>query len=228
MNLDTQYIPHTDDLWRKDRIETVGETDYLRDTRGALVPRDAIKAEDQLLDEMVHKLIHYARQLSAQIDRFKGHSFEDVADFQDLLVEKYGAKRKGGRKGNVTFTSFDGCQKVVVQVADQIEFGPELEAAKLLVDECVREWSEGSRSELKVLVERAFQVDKEGKINRAELFSLARVDIDDDRWRQAMAALKDSIRVIGSRTYMRFYERDTPDGNWRAITIDLASAKGGA
>ncbi|OYY06769.1 MAG: hypothetical protein B7Y70_16030 [Rhizobiales bacterium 35-68-8] len=45
-----------------------------------------------------------------------------------------------------------------------------------------------------------------------------------ERWQEAMRAIRDSIRVIGSKTYYRFYERDTPDGEWRPISIDLARA----
>lgn len=47
---------------------------------------------------------------------------------------------------------------------------------------------------------------------------------DYERWARAMEAIKDSIRVIGSKTYVRFYDRPTPDAAWRAISLDLASA----
>jgi hypothetical protein len=39
-----------------------------------------------------------------------------------------------------------------------------------------------------------------------------------------MDAIRDSIRVIGSRTYVRFYQRPAPDAAWSAVTIDLAAA----
>ena len=39
-----------------------------------------------------------------------------------------------------------------------------------------------------------------------------------------MEAIRDSIRVIGSRTYVRFYDRPAADAAWRAVTIDLAAA----
>ena len=39
-----------------------------------------------------------------------------------------------------------------------------------------------------------------------------------------MDAVRDSIRVIGSKSYVRFFEREAPDAAWRPITIDLASA----
>lgn len=66
-------------------------------------------------------------------------------------------------------------------------------------------------------------MDKEGQINRAELFMLLRVAIEDERWQSAMRAIRDSIRIIGSKTYIRFHQRATSDSAWRPITIDLAA-----
>lgn len=201
----------------------VGGSPYLRDAKGNLVPLSAVKPGDLLMDELVRKATARAAEVSAIIAEFKSATFEHVASFQALLAQDYGAAI-GGKKGNLTLTSFDGCRRVQVQVADQIEFGPELQAAKALIDECLAEWSSGSGPELQAIVNRAFSVDKQGQINRSELFMLLRVEIADERWQRAMQAIRDSMRVVGSRTYLRFYERDTHDGAWRAITVDIASA----
>jgi len=202
----------------------VGGKAYMQDAKGALVPLGLVKPVDKLMDETVRKMIGFARDLSAQIARFKGHCFDDLGSFQALIAQEYGAS-VGGAKGNVSLVSYDGCLKVQFQVSDLIAFGPELQAAKTLVDACLNEWSAGSRDEIRAIVNRAFNVDKEGRINRAELFMLLRVGIEDARWQQAMAAIRDSIRVIGSKTYIRFYERPSPDAAWRAVTIDLAAVR---
>lgn len=201
----------------------VGGTAYLRDAKGALVPIATVKAADLLMDETVRGILDQARAVSATIAAFKSDAFERVGDLQSLIAQNYGAS-VGGKKGNITLMSFDGCEKVQVQVADLIEFGPELQAAKSLIDECLTGWSAGSAVELQALVNRVFSVEKEGQINRAELFMLLRVDIADERWQKAMDAIRDSIRVVGSRTYMRFYNRPAPDAPWSAVTIDLAAA----
>lgn len=206
-----------------DHAVMIGDKPFMRDPKGGFVPLTMVKPMDLLIDEFVRKEIGFATDLSAQIGRFKGHCFEDVGSLQALIAQEYEAQL-GGTKGNITLTSFDGTMKVQVQVADLIEFGPELQAAKALVDECLTEWSEGSKDELRAVVNRAFNVDKEGKINRADLFSLLRVDIREDRWLRAMEAIRDSIRVIGSKTYFRFYQREDAAAPWRSITIDLAAA----
>jgi len=196
---------------------------YMRDAKGRLVPDALVRPEDKLEDQMVRKILVYADELSAQIARFKGHTFDDVGAYLALLAEKYGAGR-GGSKGNMTFTSYDGTCKVQVQVADTIVFGPGLQVARQLIDECIAEWAEGSRAEIRALVEHAFRTDKEGLVNREAIFALRRIDIADGRWRTAMAAITDSIRVAGSKTYVRFYRRPDPQGKWEPVTIDLAAA----
>lgn len=195
----------------------------MKDAGGRLVPVDVVKPEHKLEDQTVRKIIGYAEDLSARIGRFRGHTFDDIATNLDLMAEKYGAKR-GGAKGNVTLTSYDGLLKVSVQVQEQISFGPELQIAKDLVDQCISSWSEGSNDKIRALVEHAFQVDKEGRINRAALFQLRRLSIDDPDWKSAMEALGDAIRVIGSKEYVRFHRRSDPRGRWEPITIDLAAA----
>lgn len=205
-------------------IITIDDKDHMRDARGALVPVETIKPQDKLQDEMVRKVAVFARQLSAQISRFKQHCFEDVGSYVALLEQEYGAKA-GGQKGNMTFISFDGRLKVQVAVADHIIFGAELQIAKSLIDECLKEWGADSRAELRAIINRAFQVDKEGRVNRAELFMLMRAEIADPRWKNAMDAIRDSMRVIGSKTYIRFYERATSTAEWKLIPIDLANAR---
>ena len=201
----------------------VAGTPYLRDAKGSLVPLAAVKPVDLLMDETVRAILTDARELSALIAAFKARTFERVAAFQALLAQEYGTT-VGGKKGNITLLTFDGRERAQVQVADLLEFGPELQAAKVLIDECLMGWAGGTPVELQAVVNGVFQVDKEGQINRAELFRLLRLDITDVRWLSAMEAIKDSIRVIGSRTYVRFYDRPAHDAPWHPVTIDLASA----
>jgi hypothetical protein len=195
---------------------------YWTNADGGLIPDGAVKSIDKLQDELVRKIVGFALPLSAQVARFRHHSFDDVDAFVALIEQEYQARR-GGAKGNLTFTSYDGLLKVVVQVSETILFGPELQVAKGIVDECLREWSADSRIEIRAIINRAFDVDSQGRINRADLFSLLRLEIADARWQQAMQAIRDSIRVVGSKRYIRLYRRDTAQGAWQPITIDVSA-----
>lgn len=201
----------------------VGNAVYMRDARGALVPEELIKPADKLEHETVRRIMGFGIALSEQISRFKAHTFEDLGAFDALLAQDYGLT-KGGPKGNRTYTSYDGLMRVSIRVADLIDFGPGLQTAKALIDECLNEWAADSRAEIRAIVTRAFNTDKEGQINRSEVFMLLRLDIADPRWQEAMRAIREAIRTVGSKTYVRLETREAPDASWSAVTIDLARA----
>lgn len=204
-------------------INNINGKPYMADAKGSLVPLELVKPADKLEDETVRKIVGFARDLSAQIARFRGHTMTDLGEFDALLEQEYGTK-KGGKKGNRTYQTFDGLKKVVVSVADFVDFGPQLQVAKTLIDECLNEWSADSRPEIRAIVTRAFNTDKEGQINRSEIFMLLRMQIEDERWLRAMEAIRDAMRVTGSKEYVRFYERCRITDPWSAVTIDLAKA----
>ena len=196
---------------------------HFRDPRGLLIPESLVKAQHQLEDEAVRKVFGYAEQLSEQIKRFRAHTFDDIDSMLGLIAQEYGDQR-GGVKGNVTLQSYDGLLKVQVAVADDIHFGPSLQNCRNLVDACLKDWAEGARAELQVFVQQAFDTDKEGNLSRTRLLGLRRLEIADPRWTEAMRALNDSIEVVGSKRYCRFYRRPSTTAKWEAVSIDVASA----
>ncbi len=175
---------------------------YLSDAKASLVPIAMVRAEDLLMDELVRSVVAKANALSTALTAFKLHAFESVGELQALLAQQYEAKI-GGKKGNITLTSYDGCKKIQVAVSDLVELGPELQIAKQLIDECLREWSADSRDEIRALVDRVFAVDKEGQISHAGLFMLLRVGITDERWLRGMAASKVSWAVLSAVRWAR-------------------------
>ncbi|MFI0477426.1 DUF3164 family protein [Paracoccus jiaweipingae] len=219
MNANTEFTPAE----IPDGRVTVNGRDYMSDAKGALVPVELIKPQYLLEDETVRKIVGFGLALSAQIARFKAHTFTDLGEFDALLAQEYDL-RKGGAKGNRTYQSHDGLMKVEVRIADLIDFGPELQIAKGLVDECLNEWSADARPEIRAIVTRAFNTDKEGQINRGEIFMLLRLQIEDARWQSAMDAVRDAMRTVGSKTYVRLSMREAQDAPWQPITIDLAKA----
>jgi hypothetical protein len=196
---------------------------YRKDAQGRLIPESMIKAIDQARDSLAIELIGSAKSLSKLIAEFKGKVFGDVASFVQLSAEQYDTKL-GGRKGNVTLYSYDGRYKVQVATADNITFDERLQAAKALIDECIEEWSQGSRPEIKVLVQEAFQTDKEGNLNTGRVLALRRLEIADERWLRAMKAIGESVQVIGSKQYIRFYERVGDTDQYESISLDIATA----
>lgn len=208
---------------RVDGITLINGKEYMTDAKGAYVPLSMVKPQHKLEDETVRKIIDFAVDLNAQIARFRGHTMTDLGSLDALIAQEYNAKI-GGAKGNRTYQTIDGLMKVQVQVSEQIDFGSELQVAKSIIDECLTEWSADSRAEIQSIITRAFNTDQEGKINRAEIFMLMRHQIADPRWQRAMDAIRDAMRVTGSKEYVRFYTRKKITDAWQAVTIDLAKA----
>ena len=197
--------------------------EYWRDAKGNLTPAELVKEIDKARDALVHEWVERGRDLSKAISHFKEGIFGDVQAFIELSAEKYGAK-VGGNKGNVTLCSYDGKYKIQRAINESLQFDERIQAAKVLIDECLNEWSEGSRPELKALIERAFNVDKEGNLNTSRILGLRRVEIQDSRWQNAMQAISESVQVVSSKAYVRLYERVGETDQYVPIALDVAGA----
>ncbi|WP_020179816.1 DUF3164 family protein [Methylopila sp. M107] len=203
-------------------IEHYSGQEMTRSADGGVTPIRTIKPRHKLEDQTVRRIIAFAMEISAQVARFRLHAMDDVVEFQNILADEFGAKR-GGAKGNVTLKSFDDCLKVEVKTATLITYGAEIQRAKELFDEFVKESSDGASAELLALVTGAFQVDAEGKINRAKLVQLKRLSIDHPLWTAAMEALNEAERPGASRSYLRFWWRPNVEAAWQSITVDVAA-----
>ncbi|HJW23780.1 MAG TPA: DUF3164 family protein [Rhodocyclaceae bacterium] len=202
--------------------ETIPEG-YMKDPAGRLVPIDTVKPIDIERDKLVREIVSKAKVVTNLLASFKGGVFGDIEAFIQLSAEQYGAK-VGGEKGNVTLMSFDGRFKVLRAISERISFDERLQAAKALINECITDWSQGSRNEIRVLVNDAFQVDKEGNINTGRVLGLRRLHIEDERWQRAMQAISEAVQVVGSKSYIRVYERVGNTGEYRPIPLDVAAA----
>ena len=193
---------------------------YRQDAKGNLVPLANIKEIDLLRDELVMEIAGKAHKVQQQMTAFKADSMADIAAFVQLSADRYDVA-VGGKKGNVTLHSFDGQYRVNLSMQDTLVFDEGLLAAKALIDECINEWTEGSRSELKTLINAAFQVDKEGNISTARVLGLRRLKIKDEKWQRAMEALSDSLQVHTSKQFVRVYKRDDA-GEYQLVSLDIA------
>lgn len=195
---------------------------YKQDPQGRLIPLETIRPIDIERDDLVQKLVEQARETSANLGAFKQKAFADIQAFVELSAEQYDVK-VGGMKGNVTLTSFDGRFKIIRAYQDNIVFDERLQAAKALIDECLRDWTKEAGPEVRAIIDRAFEVNKQGQLNEGRILALRRVDIKDPRWKRAMDAISESIQVVGSKGYIRVYERVGDADEYRPIALDVAA-----
>lgn len=193
---------------------------YMQRADGSLVPADKVKPVDKDRHQVVRALCEQAKQASADLLGFKLASMQAVQDFVDRSLADYDIKY-GKAKGNVTLTSFDGRFQIVRQMQENIVFDERLQAAKVLIDECIHRWAKGSNANIKALVNNAFQVDKQGLVSTGRVLGLRSLQIDDEQWAEAMRAIGDSMQVASTKPYIRFYERNEA-GAMVAIVLDVA------
>ena len=194
---------------------------FWQDAQGRMVPESLIKPIDMERDRLVRHLVDRASELSAKLADFKAVAFGDIEAFIELSAEQYGITL-GGKKGNVTLYSFDGRFKIQRSVQESIAFDERLQAARALIDECLRDWTQGARPEVATLANDAFRTDSQGEIRTARVLALRRLDIKDERWQRAMLAIGEACQVVGSKSYIRVYERIGDSDQYRAISLDIA------
>lgn len=195
---------------------------------GRKVPDSMVTAADRMKDDLATRLCAEADAVQASLADFKRRALDEMAAAKDLLFEQYGVK-VGGPRGGFSIRSYSGSCMVEVSVADRVVFGPELQAAKALIDECIESWTDGANDNLRVLVEDAFQVNKAGRINTMRVLGLRKLpmkDADgnpDPRWGRAMDAISDAMIVDQTATYIRFYKRNPRTNGMDQTVLDFSS-----
>lgn len=194
---------------------------YMTDSKGRLTPVDLVRPIDKERDDLVKNVVEEAKKLHAVMIGFKETTRKKITDFVSLSASKYKVKY-GGQKGNILLSSYDGTHRVVLSIGEYITFDERLMIAKQLIDECINEWKQGAKSEVIALINQAFQVDKQGKINTGRILSLRRLNIKNAKWTRAMEAISDSITIDDTKEYIRIYERQ-PGGKYQQLPLDMST-----
>ncbi len=194
---------------------------YMMDASGRLIPSDKVKQIDKERDRIVKEIVHEAKIHSSTLSKFKMATMKSIDSFAKKSSREYKV-HLGGMKGNITLLSFDGKYKIIRAINENLIFDERLQIARQLIAECIKEWAKGSKDEIKVLIEDAFAVNKQGKLDRNRILGLRKLKINNQKWRSAMDAISESLQVVGSKEYVRVYERQD-DGSFRQINLDVAS-----
>jgi hypothetical protein len=195
---------------------------FMRTPTGDLRPVELVSEIDMMRDAVVLDLIDEAKAMAARLAAFKRNTYDTIHAFAAISAAKYGTEW-GGKKGNITLTSFDGRYQVRLASADRITFDERLQFAKTLIDEYLTEQASTAEPVIQAVVRDVFQTDKEGTLNVGRILGLRKYDVTDPRWQQAMQAITDGIQIIGSKNYVRFYERIKGTDEYQAISLDIAS-----
>lgn len=188
------------------------------DALGRAIPVSVIKTEMLKQDSVVNNTLDRVLRLQKRIKTDKLKLYDEIQDYLEYVAKKSGLTWKG----NAGFTSFDGQYKIEIRFKERIEFGLELQLAKQKIDECLKDWTSESNANLRAIISEAFQVDKKGEIAKTRILSLRKYNIKDPVWKEAMELIDKAIRVVSTKQYVSFYERDEY-GEYKMIVLNFTS-----
>lgn len=193
---------------------------YISDSQGRLVPTHMVKSKDLARHKLVTSLTKLALDHQGKTQALRDKSMDRIDAFVAKSFKHYGTQI-GGKQGNLTLTSYDGDMQIRISISHDISFNENMLVAKKLIDECLQEWSKNSRSELRVLIDQAFQTSDDGSLSVSRILGLRSLKIKDLKWKRAMTALNESIVPGSKKPYLRFYLKDE-SGELKQIALDMS------
>ncbi len=191
--------------------------------KGEGVHKDLVRVDKQLEDETVEQLINKAKEVTSYLKQIKNEAFETVESFRDLLLQKYDIDiKKNSKKGNFTIENYSATAKVMINIQDSIAFDNKLGIAKIKIDEYLHEKTKGADPEIQTLINKAFEVDKKGEVSPKKILALKSYDIKHPLWVEAMNIIDEAVEIVSSKSYIRFYERDNIEQEYKQIRLDIA------
>ena len=195
-----------------------GKTWYWEDVNGQLVPRDYIPQDERDADKLVGKIVGKVQKFQEKMTEFKKEVRAEIADYLKELAAKYGEEARG----NPTIYNFNKTQQIEMKLANRFVFNEKLQIAKSKIDKLITEWSKDSRKELIAIINKAFSVDKKGKLDNKRLFDLMSLKINDPDWIEAMDMLKESMVIDSTKSYEYFRIKDE-NGRWKTISLNYSA-----
>ena len=102
-------------------------------------------------------------------------------------------------------------------------FDEKLQIAKKKIDECIHEILKDVNSiDGQQLINNAFEVDKKGEVNPRKILVLRSYNITHPKWIEAMEIIAESIEIVSTKEYIRFYTRDNIQESYKQVTLDIA------
>lgn len=192
--------------------------------RNEWVHPDLIRADEKLKDQLVECILRKVEEHNKILKALKDDINNDIESYLDILLEKYNINAKdSAKKGNYTFEDYAKTLKVQVQMAEKIQFNDKLNIAKAKIDEYLNDIVKEASEDIKVLINKAFEVDKKGNLDSKKILSLRSYDIKDARWKEAMEIIAESVEIVGIKPYIRFYKREKATDSYTAVSLDFAN-----
>jgi hypothetical protein len=106
-----------------------GKQEFMTDSQGRQVPVAMIKEIDILRDQTVRTIAKEAAEMKSGLMDFKNRIRDAIMTFVERSAKEYDVKW-GGKKGNISLTSYDGQYKLIIAMNDNLIFNVLLHTGK--------------------------------------------------------------------------------------------------
>ena len=205
-------------------MESTVPENLIRRPDGSYVDLAELEPRKQLAHELVNEFFPKAEDESTRLHQLKKTALGEMQAYRKMMLEDHGVT-VGGKEGNLTLRTVCGTRMMKLTVSKTVSFGPELEAAKALIDEFLEaEIAKGGSEHIHAIVTKVFKVNGKGRVDTSGILGLREHRFDEPLWDRAMDAIKDAICRDTATTYLNFYQVD-PTTNPKVETLvplDLA------
>lgn len=195
----------------------------MTDGQGQAVPLQYVSKYDRERDKLARKVLARWEKLRAAVCKCHAETFRDVETMERLAAEGRPDRRLGVR-GNFQFSSFDGLIQISRNARYDLRFDERFRAAKLLIDEIVREKTEVVDADTRELIKGIFQTTADGLLSKSRVLSLFRLRIKHPQWLTAMDLIKASIESVRGRDVLSVRKKVSRQADWESVLLDGSSA----
>ena len=204
---------------KKQKIADTKKITHLVDDEGEEVNVKYIDKNILKRHFAVESIMERVMTAQQELKTLKSELFAEVKAYLDTVSESYGENWKG----NARLYNFDKTKEVEIAVHRGIRFDERLSIAKTKIDDCLKRWSGTANEQLRMIVLRAFNVDKKGNVDVKQILQLKQFRFEDAVWQEAMKIIDDSITTYGTKEYLLFSMRDNPRADFKPITLNFSS-----
>lgn len=191
----------------------------MRDSLGRDIPIKYVSAYDKARDRVARRILDRFNKTRRVLERTVA---ESLADLESLKAEK----ENTGAKGNFAAQSFDGLIRVAIRQQYFIRLDERVTVARDMmlnyVNDVLNRVDGVDVSALRLLVAAAFKVNADGFLSTGKVISLLRMEVNDQRWREAKQILQSSLKSEAGKRYLSCETRPDTQRDFTAISLNAA------
>lgn len=191
----------------------------MTDATGAQIPLKYVSAYDKARDRATRRILARFEKARAGLEAVVAESIKDLDELAKL-------KESLGAKGNFSARSFDA----LIQVSIRQQYNIRLDERVVKARELMMEYIESvldrvdgvDVSALRLLVQEAFKSNSQGYLSTGRVLALMRMEVANDKWREAKMILQEALKPEKGKQYLICEKRDSTQGDFKAIRLDIA------